>query len=164
MSFEKLSKGAVPFARTQDDIIRASTPATPETYEEDVAMPGLLLIHEMGESELVAFFSTALRSRGRNVSSIELTLGDTYKQTEVVTRLPGSDSLFSKSTDEIARILTMALAADKRSIGFRAVVELDKAGNPASKVYLKLADKPTNGPEDTEFAPRLRLTYRPYHS
>ena len=159
-------------AKTQADLVAERIEAKPDLLEEEVTFPGLQKIHLMGEGELIEFFTTVLKSRVF-VRELELTLGEEYAMTEKQVSVPKSNLLHTMEFGDVARVLTMTLAAGGEScIGFRAVISVDKEGTITSKVYTRTANKPVCGPTydsagnvaeegDSEFSPRMMITSKP---
>lgn len=159
-------------AKTQADIVAESIEAKPDLLDEDMSLPGLPQIHLMSESQLMGFFETVLKTRPL-IRKIELTLGKDYNTTERQVAIPNSDKLHSLSFKDVARVLTMSLAAGGEAcLGFKAVISTNEQQEVSSKLYIKTADKPVVGHTydekgeiveygDEEFNPQLIVTCKP---
>jgi hypothetical protein len=159
-------------AKTQADIVAERIEAKPKMIEEEVVFPGLQKIHLMGEGELVEFLTMILKSRVF-IRELSLTLGEDYKCTEKQITIPKSNMLHTLSFSDVARVLTMALASGGDTcIGFRAIINVDKEGDIASRLYCRTTDKPVHGPMfdedgnvmaegDPEFSPKMVITSKP---
>jgi hypothetical protein len=159
-------------AKTQADLVAERVEAKPDLLEEEVVFPGLQKIHLMGEGELVEFFTTILKSRVF-IRELNLTLGEDYESTEKQVNIPKSNLLHTMEFGDVARVLTMALAAGgENCIGFRAVINVDKEGNITSQLYTRSTGKPVHGPifdavgnveveGDPEFCPKMTITSKP---
>ncbi|RLF67738.1 MAG: hypothetical protein DRN26_01545 [Thermoplasmata archaeon] len=159
-------------AETQEDLVAERTEAKPERIEEVMNFPGVNVVHQMSESDLASFFTMALKSRPF-VSEISFSLGEEYEYEETQSRIPASSELHNMPYEKVARVLTIALTADPRTVGFRAAIETDAAGNFFSRIYIQHAKKlpklPVINEEtgeveqegDKEFNPKLKLVYRP---
>jgi hypothetical protein len=165
-----VSGGVISGAKTQADLVAERTPIKPENLQESVTPPGLPLIHEMDSADLIAFFTMVLKSRTA-IREVDLTLGEDYKYTEKRSSVPNADRLHTLEFGDVARVFASALSVDPKIVGFRAIITMDQENNIQSKVFVKIGEKETNGPEydtngtlvkegDKEFNPKLVITYK----
>lgn len=159
-------------AKTQADLVAERVEAKPDLLVEEVTFPGLQKIHLMGEGEIIEFFTTVLKSRVF-VRELELTLGEGYSITEKQVNIPKSNQLHTMEFGDVARVLTMALAAGgENCVGFKAVITVDKEGNIGSRLFVRTTSGSVHGPiydpagnveveGDPEFSPKMIITSKP---
>ena len=161
MGFNSTGSALNSTAKTQADLVAERIEAKPEILTEDIETPGIAVMHEMSDTELVDFLAMVLKMR-RNIFTVEITLGEEFKQTERQANVPNSGALHMLEYREVAQVLALALRSGDQVMGLRA--QVSTTGNATegatSRIFLKESTEEID-PKSEKFLPVLRLTYKP---
>jgi len=156
-------------ARNQNEIVEMRGNYKEGPVEEEMAFPGIKVLHMMDEAQLVDFFDkVVLRSR-KGIREVKVSLGN-YPCKEKQIRVPNGEKLADIPLSTVARAMAMALISDPNSCGMRFKIEYTSELSVASRVYVSVADKPIAGPTrfttegdpidgDKEFKPSIVIVH-----